>query len=200
MRIISGSARGRRLITPPGKSLTIRPTSDRAKEALFSILQSRLKNASVLDLFAGTGALGLEALSRGAARAVFIDNSSSAIALIERNIQLCGFSGDESILAIKHDLRDGFPRSVLGMQKKGGYDLIFLDPPYSKGLADTLLGIIAKNRILAGGGLVVVEERSSERLPHEVDGLQLADQRKYGDTGFWMYSHLLIETEFQSEI
>ena len=162
----------------------IRPTSDRAREALFNILGQEIRNANVLDLFAGTGALGLEALSRSARLAVFVDHSSQALHLIEKNINLCGFS-DRSIVA-KRDLSNGlyFLEKLL---PNAEFSIIFVDPPYRKGLAETMLFEIVKTNFLSDSGLVVIEEDALEELPAGVDELQLVDRRRYGDTGFWLY-------------
>lgn len=195
MRIISGSARGRRLHSPgsPQTNRSIRPTSDRAREALFNIIgHEGIKSTSVLDLFAGTGALGLEALSRGAVSAVFVDKHSSALKLIHRNIVDCGFSSISSV--IKRDLLKGLfffgekngTRSELIQGQP--YDLVFLDPPYDLGRCEFFLSELQKYGLLKSESLVVYEDRSLHKLPDAVEGLVLCDQRKYGDTGFWFYN------------
>jgi len=163
---------------------SIRPTSDRAREALFNIIGQEVRNAYVLDLFAGTGALGLEALSRSARLAVFVDHSSQAVRLIEKNINLCGFS-DRSLVA-KRDLSKGlyFLEKLLPGAE---FSIIFADPPYRKGAAGNMLFEINKTDFLSDGGLVVIEEDALEELPAGVDDLRLVDRRRYGDTGFWLY-------------
>lgn len=197
MRIIAGSARGRRLNAPGGRGggLAIRPTADRAREALFNIIGWQfVEGARVLDLFAGTGALGLEALSRGAGAAVFVDNSPLALDLIQKNVVLCGFSDQAHV--IRHDLLKG----LFFWHKAGGrvpskevapapprFDLIFLDPPYRQGLCQGLLTGLQAQGVLSDEAMVVFEDDSAQALPTTVGGLRLFDQRAYGDTGFWFY-------------
>ena len=194
MRIISGSARGRRLFAPktPKNSSLIRPTSDRAREALFSIIgQERLLQSTVLDLFAGTGALGIEALSRGAKYLFLVDQFSAAIKLIEQNVALCGFSAFATI--IKRDLTKGlfFFRELLeGKNINVGqeyFDLVFIDPPYDQGRCEFILSELQKYALVNQESLIVYEDRSQQDLPLQVGKLILQDQRKYGDTGFWFY-------------
>ena len=189
MRIIAGTARGRRLQTPAKSSAkhvgqAIRPTADRAREALFSIIGREIKDAIILDLFAGTGALGLEALSRGARQAVFVDNNSQAIELIKKNIELCGFS--DRTLVMKRDLSKGlyfFTKKNPALK----FSIIFMDPPYRKGLSTAMLQEIVKTPVLSAGGLVVVEDEALSELPSGLSGLSIVDQRHYGETGFWLY-------------
>ena len=190
MRIIGGTAKGRRLQTPykssagPNGSLLIRPTADRAREALFSIIGSAIEGVAVLDLFAGTGALGLEALSRGAQSAVFVDKSSRSIDLIKRNVELCGFS--DKTFIIKRDLA----KSLSSLEKLlpgKEFSMIFIDPPYRKALCLKILKELSSGNILASSGLVVAEDDSGNELPESVGSLILFDRRKYGDTGFWLY-------------
>lgn len=182
MRIIGGTARGRKLLGP-GKA-KIRPTSDRAREALFNIVSPETRGKPVLDLFAGTGALGLEALSRGAATALFVDNHRQALDLVQKNIQLCGFSDRARI--VKRDLTKGLS-FLQEMLPTGGFSLIFADPPYLSGLGQTLLGEMREIGLVASEGLIVFEDAASEILPEKIGGLSLGDQRRYGDTGFWLY-------------
>lgn len=164
----------------------IRPTADRAREALFSIIGREVENATVLDLYAGTGALGLEALSRSASRAVFVDNSPQAVMIINKNIELCGFS--ERTLVLKRDLSKGL--SFLTRQLTGTfYSVVFVDPPYRKGLAADILQELAKTDLLIAGALVIIEEDAFAELPAQVADLTLFDQRRYGETGFWFYRY-----------
>ena len=196
LRIIAGTARGRRLFSPGsrGGGQSIRPTADRAREALFNILGWEfVDNAAVLDLFAGTGAFGLEALSRGAKEAVFVDHSALALDLIQKNITTCGFSDRAHV--IRHDLLKG----LFFWQKAGAravnngatpapvFDLVFLDPPYRKGLCEALLAGLQGQGMLGNESVVVFEDESSQALPERVGDLRLYDQRTYGDTGFWFY-------------
>lgn len=192
MRIISGSARGRKLAPPPQRNVNIRPTSDRAREALFNILGSRVEGSKVLDLFAGTGALALEAFSRGAARVIMVENHHAALNLIRKNLQIFPPEAvSRQIAVIRHDLSKGLPRELFRHEQNLPFDLIFLDPPYSKGLSLKILEWLGNQRsLLADDVLIVAEERSSEKLPNKQSILGLSDQRTYGDTGFWFYSLL----------
>lgn len=188
MRIISGKCRGRLLRTPGLGNVNagIRPTADRVKEALFSILGGRIRGARVLDLYAGTGALGLEALSRGADSAIFVDQGEGAIALIKKNVELCGLS--ERSVIIRRDLARGLS-FLQEFSAVGGFDLIFLDPPYRQGLVDSFLLTLSELGLLALDGVVVGEEGAEVELAETYPGLQLADHRRYGDTAIWFYRH-----------
>jgi len=189
LRIIGGTARGRRLQTPSKSTAkysgqAIRPTADRAREALFSIIGRKVENATILDLYAGTGALGLEALSRSAERAVFVDNSSQAVQIINKNIELCGFS--DRTLVVKRDLSKGL--SFLAKQLPGTtFSIVFVDPPYRKGLSLGMLQKLAESALLFSEAFVVIEEDADIELPAQVAELFLVDQRRYGETGFWFY-------------
>jgi len=187
VRIISGKAGGRRLATPPGRTQDIRPTSDRAREALFNILGPIVDQSRVLDLYAGTGALGLEAFSRGAREITFVDFHRQPLELIRKNISLCAHDNDQTVFTVlRHDLRKGLPPVLLG--DRAIFDLIFLDPPYSQGLSLTTLQYLGNGDLLSPNGIVIAEERSSESLPDQCEVLHLFDKRTYGDTGFWLYS------------
>ena len=162
----------------------IRPTADRAREALFNILGRAVESATVLDLYAGTGALGLEALSRSAERAVFVDKSPQAIRIINRNIELCGFS--DRALVFKRDLSKGL--SFLTKQLPGtSFSLVFVDPPYRQGLSADMLQELAEAGILCADAFIVIEEEAQVEMPAQVAELTLVDHRRYGDTGFWFY-------------
>jgi 16S rRNA (guanine966-N2)-methyltransferase len=162
----------------------IRPTADRAREALFSIIGKEVENVMVLDLFAGSGALGLEALSRGAQGAVFVDGSPEAVRIINVNIAKCGFSGRTQVL--KRDLS----KSLYFLKKhlpNTLFSIVFIDAPYRKGLAERMLQKTAEINILSTDALVVVEEDAVTEMPSNVAGLYFVDQRRYGETGFWFY-------------
>lgn len=176
MRIIGGRARGLKLVDvgagDPGAHL--RPTSDRVREAIFNLLinggyDNPLQGARVLDLFAGTGALGLEALSRGATHATFVENGKVALGLLARNIGLMRATDDTAVL--RRDVR------ALGANPGAAFDLVFLDPPYGKTMGEAALQLARD--WLAPQALVVWEESSPPTLP---EGFTLEDQRKYGDT------------------
>jgi 16S rRNA (guanine966-N2)-methyltransferase len=140
----------------------------------------------VLDLYAGTGALGLEALSRGADRAVFVDNGVAAIELVKKNVELCGFSERSAI--IRRDLTRG-PSFLRELAPVGGFDLIFLDPPYRQGLVALFLRSLSELPLLALDGLVVAEEGAEVELAEVYPGVSLHDRRRYGDTSIWFYQH-----------
>lgn len=187
MRIISGSARGRKLLAPGQRfGDLIRPTSDRAREAIFNILANKIAGARVLDLFAGTGALGLEALSRGALLAVFVDGQRAVIELIERNIELCGFA--ERATVFHKDLGRGLA-FLAAPQPAEGFDLAFLDPPYGSGLALQSLESLAAGNLLAAEGIVVLEDAATAQYPEIMGPLACCDRRRYGEAGFWLYQH-----------
>jgi 16S rRNA (guanine966-N2)-methyltransferase len=189
LRIISGTAKGRKLYTPPLHEKSIRPTSDRAREALFNILGKRVINATVLDLFAGTGALGLEAFSRNARFIVFIDNASLALQLIKKNILLClsDYSGSSEMRVIQHDLSVNLPLNKLIRESLSGFDLIFLDPPYEQNISLSVLNFVNNSSLLTKNGILIVEERFNVELPTELSQLHLTDKRVYGETAFFFY-------------
>jgi 16S rRNA (guanine966-N2)-methyltransferase len=170
MRVIAGRWGGRRLQAPPG--VATRPTSDRVREALFSVLGARVEGARVLDLFAGSGALGLEALSRGAAEATFVDSAPAAVRAVRANL---------AALGIEAEVRRADARRFLGSASAAArqYDLVLLDPPYR--LAGRLGPELtaALPAVLAPGAAVVAE--SDRRAPLTL-GLELHDERRYGDT------------------
>ncbi len=178
MRIVAGEFRGRRLHTPGGEA--IRPTADRVREALFSILGPRVANAMVLDLYAGTGALGLEALSRGAARAVFVDQSPGAIRLVRSNIGLCGAEGRS------RTIRAHVPKALRQLAAEGVvFSLIFLDPPYGRGHVEATLPDL--HRIAHATTLVIAEHHSRDLVPSTCAQWVRVQQRLYGDTAISFY-------------
>jgi 16S rRNA (guanine966-N2)-methyltransferase len=187
MRIIGGSARGRRLFSPQTQSKSIRPTTDRAREALFSIIGRRISDARVLDLFAGSGAFGCEALSRDAARVVFIDNSRAALELIKKNINLVE-SGQQRAAIYKIDLCRGLNKVHRLLSDHRRFDIIFADPPYLSGLSDKILLALDKSPLLAQNPLVVIEEQKSSEPSGKLEHLYLSDIRTYGESSFFFYS------------
>jgi len=176
MRIISGDWKGRRLKTV--KSNHTRPTSDKVKGAIFNILGEKVLQAKVLDLFAGTGNLSWESLSRGAARAVLIEKSTEAWKAAVQNRKILGAEDRAEILKIDVFL---FLRS-LDQQK---YDLIFLDPPYRLGLAEKALSAIADLSLLSPNGVIVVETSSAENIGEDLLPLEIRLTKEYGDTKIW---------------
>ncbi len=177
MRIVGGVHRGRALAAPAGDA--IRPTSDRVREAVFNILvhgiaDFALDGVRVIDLFAGTGAFGLEALSRGAGYALFVEQDAGARALIRRNIEALGLTGVTRIF--RRDATDLGPAGAVAP-----FDLAFLDPPYGKGLADKALAALRTGGWLAEGAVVVVEELARSRIALPEGYVEL-DRRTYGAT------------------
>jgi 16S rRNA (guanine966-N2)-methyltransferase len=176
MRIVGGEFRGRPLATP--RSQAIRPTTDRTREAVFNVLAhrhaDRLEGARVLDLFAGTGALGLEALSRGAAYALFIEESAEGRGLIRENVEAFGLSGRTKIFR-----RDATALGEVGTLAP--FSLVFADPPYGKGLGERALRSARGGGWLAPGALCIVEEAASASFDPG-PGFELVDERGYGAT------------------
>ena len=178
MRIVGGARRGLKLadVGAGDPAAHLRPTSDRVREAIFNILMNGphgnpVEGARVLDLFAGTGALGLEALSRGAARVAFVDEGAAARAILRRNIDLMQAMGVTDVWR-----RDA---TRMGPNRGPGYDLVFLDPPYGKGLGEAALASCRAGGWLAPGALIVWEEGAAPLPP---EGFEMLDQRRYGET------------------
>jgi 16S rRNA (guanine966-N2)-methyltransferase len=178
MRIIGGERRGLKLadVGAGDPSAHLRPTSDRVREAIFNLLingahGNPVPGARVLDLFAGTGALGLEALSRGAARVAFVDDGAASRALLRRNIDLMRAMGATDVWR-----RDA---TQMGSNRGPTYDLVFLDPPYGKGLGERALASLSEGGWLTPGAIIVWEEGSALAAPA---GFAQLDQRRYGDT------------------
>lgn len=188
MRISGGKARNRKLLTPKstGKEY-IRPTSDRVREALFSILGPKINGARVLDLYAGTGSFGLDALSRGANLVIFVDNRNQSLKLINHNLQNCFDHPQANIFRLNLEKPAAYTNLKSNPDLPDKYDIIFLDPPYGKKMAETTLTMIEKTGLLAAEGTVIAEERFNENLPEEVESLHLHMQRRYGETAIWIY-------------
>lgn len=180
MRIIAGEKKSRRIDAPEGTDT--RPTADRIKEALFSILQRRLYDARVLDLYAGSGALSLEALSRGAASAQLVDKNFKACKVIRQNIQNLGYE-ERAKLQNTEDIK-----AVDLMEKQGMiFDLIFLDPPYRMNMTDMMARL--EKKLLAEDGMIVCEHDRSTP-PDTPEKLMLQDRREYGNTGISFFVRL----------
>lgn len=187
MRVIAGSARGLHLADFPGRE--IRPTPDRVREALFSMLNSKrgpLTGCKVLDLFAGSGALGIEALSRGAAHAWFVDHSRQATGIISKNLERARLS-DRATLMLA-DIWQALP----GLGKTAPFAVIFADPPYGGGPVAQLLREVWRLGLLAGDGLLCLETAASDPVPERSGALQLFDRRRYGFTMIHFF-HLVNE-------
>lgn len=181
MRIVGGEFRGRALATP--KSNDIRPTTDRTRESLFNILAhaypERLEGRRVLDLFAGTGAIGLEAISRGARAALFVENGVEGRGLIHTSIEAFGLQGRAKIFR-----RDATALGVVGTMEP--FHLVFADPPYAQGLGERALEAAAKGGWLVPGALAVLEERA-DVAPRPIGGFTFLEERTFGDTRMHFY-------------
>lgn len=175
MRIIGGESRGRVIRLPGGCG--IRPTADRVKEALFNILGS-IEGRSFLDLYAGCGNVGLEALSRGACGTVFVEKDLRLIETIRENLRLLGFDGRGE--AIAADAEEGIRR----LRKRGArFDLLFADPPYEEGYPAKILTCLERGELLTENGIIILQHSSREPLEQSVtEALTVSDQRRYGDT------------------
>lgn len=188
MRITGGTALNRKLRTPgSGRSEYIRPTGDRVREAIFSMLGDIVAQARILDLFAGTGSLGLEALSRGASSAVFVDRHPHALELIRTNIRACFRRADVELVRLNLATDSAYRTLQKRISGSNIFDIIFLDPPYEKKLAEMALTMVDKTGLLAPGGYAVTEERSNVDLPEKIGSLHLHKKKCYGETGIWIY-------------
>ena len=172
MRVISGKARGVNLKTPAGTAT--RPTADRVKEAVFSIIQFDLPGATVLDLFGGTGQLGIEALSRGAKNAVFVDERDDACKLIRENLKRTKLEGEGRII------RSDYSAFLKSTSQK--FDIIFLDPPYAEVFLENSLNLITQIDILQSGGIIVTERPAEKALLLDFSGYTRSKDYKYGNT------------------
>ena len=174
MRVITGTARGHRLKTP--ENYDIRPTTDNVKESVFNIIQFDIEGRRVLDLFAGTGQLGIECLSRGAAEAVFIDENTAAVKIVKENLKTCGFTA-----AVLQQDALGYLRHC------GKFDLIFVDPPYDSGLYESVLETINSVDILSDGGIILCESRREKTLPDMRAPYRKKKEYNYGRVKLTVY-------------
>ncbi|MBE7063976.1 MAG: 16S rRNA (guanine(966)-N(2))-methyltransferase RsmD [Ruminococcaceae bacterium] len=177
MRVISGTARGKKLLSLEG--LDTRPTTDRVKESVFNIIMSYVRDAAVLDAFAGSGALGIEALSRGAVHCTFVEKSRAALEVLRKNLE-------GTRLSDKAAVRQADTLEFLRAER-GTFDLIFLDPPYDGGLYGPVMELIAERGLLSADGVLVVEKRA-ETVLAVPDGLTCIKERKYGKTAIAVYT------------
>jgi 16S rRNA (guanine966-N2)-methyltransferase len=178
MRVIAGTAKGRTLLGP--KRDDIRPTSDRVRETIFNVLGQWIEGR-VLDLFAGTGALAIEALSRGASRAVLVDSGREAQQLIEKNLEALGFTDRAELL------RMPFQRALDELERRAQpFELVFADPPYAAHVGQKLLEHFAQSKLLAPEATLVLESDKREPEP-SAPGIAQIDERKFGDTRVRMY-------------
>lgn len=172
MRIIAGEKKGRKLNSP--KDDLIRPTPDKVKGAIFSMMAEKVLDSTFVDLFAGSGAIGLEALSRGAKKVFFGDHDTASVNLTKKNIEHLDYQNSAEVL-------HGDFKEVLAEVKEKA-DIIFLDPPYNKGFYDEILEAISKSDALRKDGVVIVERDSFNQIPDEAGDLVKTDTRKYGKT------------------
>ncbi len=177
MRVITGTAKGRRLITLEGDD--IRPTSDKVKGAVFNSIQFDIEGRKVLDLFAGSGSLGIEALSRGAEKAVFVDLNRQAIKVINENLVHCRLSDKASVF-------NGDSISFLKTTREK-FDIVFIDPPYNKGLSQKALSLCPE--IMNDGGIIVCETAINEELPQSVGVYTVTKLDKYSKTRLAIYRY-----------
>ncbi|MCL1975056.1 MAG: 16S rRNA (guanine(966)-N(2))-methyltransferase RsmD [Firmicutes bacterium] len=177
MRIIAGLAKGRRLIAPPG--IHTRPTASRVREALFSVIMMRLPGAKVLDAFAGSGALGLEALSRGAATSLFIENDKAALKALRHNVANCRLAGAEIFFGDAIRFLRQMPQS---------YEIIFLDPPYGGTIMTQAIMAVLEGGALESGGLIIAETAAKEEV-YLPDGFSILKHSVYGDTALYYLEH-----------
>lgn len=192
MQVIGGSKKGHKLFWPEDHK--IRPMRDMVRSALFNILGDLVENSRFLDLFAGTGSVGIEALSRGARHCVFVDNAPEAIKLIHKNLEALGLKKKASVL--KLDVFEAIER----LAREGArFDLIFVGPPYGKHLADKALTRLSKHAILNKAGIIVTEIFKKEVLHHEYGDLRRLKEREYGDNRLLFYSHSCKVTQ-ESEV
>lgn len=179
MRIITGDLKGRRLYSPTDNK--IRPTSDKVKESIFNMIAEYTEDAIVIDLFCGTGNMGLEAISRGARRVYFIDKARESILLTKKNIAHCK-SEDKAIL-----IGADYERGLTAIKEK--VDLIFLDPPYKAGYLEDCIKRIDKASLLAPRGILVCEHSSEERLPDSIESMVKLKEKRYGKSIVDLYWH-----------
>lgn len=180
MRIITGKSKGRKLVGPNEKDIYIRPTLDRVKEPLFSIIKQNILGARVLDLFAGTGNLGLEAISQGASYAVLNDKSPTALSIISTNVRL---THSENCVKISRKEYDKCIKSLEGDK----FDIIFLDPPYATNFEQDALEKIVMFGILKKDGIIVLESDKTKEINENISGLQMKDKRTYGRVTLRVY-------------
>lgn len=179
MRVISGQAKGRKLKAPKG--FVTRPTSDRVKEAIFNVLTSKILGSYVLDVFAGTGGLGIEALSRGAEHAVFIEKNREAWLVVQDNLTITGFSNYAHIYLGEF--------SVILSRLKEKFDLVFLDPPYNQNLIQPAVSLILDLGLLNNHGVIIIETNSKLKEVPESKEIYLIKESVYGDTAVLYYQY-----------
>ena len=180
MRIIAGEYRGRIIRMP--KDANVRPTQDRVREAVFNVIRERIPRSSVLDLYAGSGAFGIEALSRGAERILFVDNNINCAKIIKENIAIFKDTAERTQV-----LKLDAIRAISRLEKEGKFDIIFLDPPYYKEIAKNALIKIGACAILSERGFIAAEHAAKDILPDETGCIRLVKRKIYGDTAVSYY-------------
>lgn len=176
MRVITGTARGKKLITAEG--MDVRPTPERVKEAMFSAIQFDIEGRTFLDLFAGSGQMGIEALSRGAEKAVFVDQSPVSVDHISRNLKNTDFTDKAKVI------RGDYTAVLLGMTEK--FDYVFLDPPYASGFLEKALKLVQKN--VKDHGVIICEHPKEQTLPETVDEFTVKKQYRHGKVYLTFYT------------
>jgi 16S rRNA (guanine(966)-N(2))-methyltransferase RsmD len=180
VRIVAGTLRGRALLGP--RAAGLKPTADRVRESLFNLLGQFFDQGEVLDLYAGTGALAFEALSRGASRAVLVDRGAESARLVAANARALGLEGRVQFLRVP------VMRALERLGADGRrFSIVFADPPYAQGVVTELLGAVAQAAVLEEGGTLCVEHGRRETAPEEAGGLRRVDQRRFGDTVVSLY-------------
>ena len=190
MRVISGKARGLKLDTP--KNLDVRPTTDRVKESLFNIINPYIRESNILDLFAGTGSLGIECLSRGAKNCIFVDKSKQSIGIVKSNVKKARVENESTILNI--DFKDAVKRLAVQKQK---FDVIFMDPPYYENMFIDCLKSIDELNLLKEDGLVVVEHDTNDLFYDSIGRLYKSREKKYGNTTISFYKLEEVDGELE---
>ena len=180
MRVISGKARGLKLNTP--KNDDVRPTTDRVKESLFNMINSYIMESDILDLFAGTGSLGIECLSRGANQCIFVDNSKESINIVKSNIKKARVENESIVLNLD------FKSAINSLSSKNKqFDVIFMDPPYYKNMFSDALSAVDNNNLLKEDGIIVVEHDTVDKFPDNMGRLYKSREKKYGNTTLTFY-------------
>lgn len=183
MRIIAGLAKGRKLLPPEGSDVT-RPTLDRVKEAMFSMIQNRIPDAEVLDVFAGTGSLGLESVSRGANYCYLVDRNPVTFERLKKNVENIGFANNCKCLNM-----DSYEALSFLSKKNKVFDIIFIDPPYFKDMIPKAIEMISEGKLLHSDGIIVTKIDSAEKIYEGNGEIQLIKHRKYGNTTVCLYEH-----------
>ncbi len=178
MRIISGKSRGIRLDTPSG--IDTRPTTDRVKENIFNIIQFEIIDANVLDLFSGSGSLGIEALSRGAKFLISVDSNKECVGIIKNNLL-------RAKLIDRANVQNKTVEQFFSFTNDDKFDIIFADPPYNKGLCDYVLNMLSKSKLLSDNAIIVLEHSKDENLEFESDDIFIDRNKIYGNTAISIY-------------